>query len=621
MLRRLPETIHTPASRRENIEKTILSVSGWRKIFARETTGSSPEESLSPDLASVDEEMLAIAAVTIGRFFFKQNPEALIAVGRDSRPTGSAMEQIIIQGLLAADVKVRQIGLTAVPQVLAYVGETPAVTGFVYLTASHNPPGYNGLKIGGSTGEVFAAAEAGALIEAFRKNYLGDSECFEAVVRFNSAAPGLLEETIKASQDHAQVARKKYFSRMITILSGEATESRQSIFLKNLDENLHHQTIRVACDYNGSSRIASIDSEILDQFGIRTSSINHQLGHFAHRIVPEGESLEPLKNHMSQDASSYLAGYVPDCDGDRGNLILPILEDSGKLSLVVPDAQFTFALSVISELAFLDLFFPHLKEKAVVTNDATSLRIEAIASAFGARTFRAETGEANVLSLAKEKVAGGFSVRILGEGSNGGNITLPGTVRDPLSTIFSLIKFVYLRHPENKQFLWRHAMEKLKISPAGPMDKPVPAQIFSHFWTYNLGWSTTSVFEKEALFPVQTKSQSVLKSNYEKVFVKDWLSREADLKNRFGFTSYEFLQFEGINTRRGPGNRTGLEDGGFQIVFKNESGTPKGFVWMRGSKTEPVFRVMADLRGDREGEAYLLSWHRDVLRRADSGLL
>jgi phosphomannomutase len=40
---------------------------------------------------------------------------------------------------------------------------------------------------------------------------------------------------------------------------------------------------------------------------------------------------------------------------------------------------------------------------------------------------------------------------------------------------------------------------------------------------------------------------------------------------------------------------------------------------MRGSRTEPVFRVMADVAAEPSEERFLLEIHRDILHRADKG--
>ena len=138
---------------------------------------------------------------------------------------------------------------------------------------------------------------------------------------------------------------------------------------------------------------------------------------------------------------------MPDNDGDRGNIVY-INDRTGCAEIL--EAQEVFALSVLSELEFMKQTAAAAQgasaapgaKLAVAVNGPTSMRIERIAEAYGVEVFRAEVGEANVVNLAAEKRAEGFEVRILGEGSNGGNITHPATVRDPLNTIFALIKLI-----------------------------------------------------------------------------------------------------------------------------------------------------------------------------------
>ena len=69
---------------------------------------------------------------------------------------------------------------------------------------------------------------------------------------------------------------------------------------------------------------------------------------------------------------------------------------------------------------------------------------------------------------------------------------------------------------------------------------------------------------------------------------------------------------------------TGVSDwsqsgkGGLKIIFKDEAGSPLAFIWMRGSGTEPVFRIMCDVRGDNaEEEKALLAWETELLGKAD----
>jgi phosphomannomutase len=87
-----------------------------------------------------------------------------------------------------------------------------------------------------------------------------------------------------------------------------------------------------------------------------------------------------------------------------------------------------------------------------------------------------------------------------------------------------------------------------------------------------------------------------------------------------GITSWK--QFNTIGTHEiegtGPEARALGETGGQKIAFYNSSGEMTDYIWLRGSKTEPVLRILADCRGaDSQREELLLSIHRKIIETAD----
>jgi phosphomannomutase len=68
-----------------------------------------------------------------------------IVVGRDMRPSSVPLERALVEGLLEAGLDVVRVGLVTTPMNYFAVGHLQAAGG-VQVTASHNPPRYNGFK-------------------------------------------------------------------------------------------------------------------------------------------------------------------------------------------------------------------------------------------------------------------------------------------------------------------------------------------------------------------------------------------------------------------------------------------------------------------------------------------
>ena len=134
-------------------------------------------------------------------------------------------------------------------------------------------------------------------------------------------------------------------------------------------------------------------------------------------------------------------------------------------------------------------------------------------------------------------------------------------------------------------------------------------------------FTTTETSAPEAILSIKSKDQAALKKRYEEIFLGEWEKRKNYLKTDLNIISWTEINHEGTESSTGMGGdlRRGDQSGGLKILFKNAANREIGFIWMRGSKTEPVFRILADLEGEnRKGERYLLDWQRSMLEKADS---
>ncbi|MCL7416444.1 MAG: phosphoglucosamine mutase [Halalkalicoccus sp.] len=88
-----------------------------------------------------------------------------VAVARDTRSTGRMLENAAVSGLQSVGCDVDRLGVIPTPGAQAYAARegVPAVM----ITASHNPPEYNGVKLIGSDGIELSVSELEVVEETF----------------------------------------------------------------------------------------------------------------------------------------------------------------------------------------------------------------------------------------------------------------------------------------------------------------------------------------------------------------------------------------------------------------------------------------------------------------------
>ncbi|MDR2786238.1 MAG: phosphatidylglycerol lysyltransferase [Treponema sp.] len=611
----------------------ILSTSGWRGVFA----AGGGEESPVPEISAAHKIFAAAAARVFAAYLREKSgstEKPLVIVGMDTRPTGPAIADLMIRVFLAEGCTVKYAFITAAPEIMAYTRNFAPVsgaangaangaaegsgppTGFVFISASHNPVGHNGLKFGLTGGGVLPGEETAKLIASL-KTLLAEPGRIGGNVQIAGRAETKELELVYAETSRIKrEARAAYLSFTRDVITGSHKELYDSI-----REALDKRPAGIVADLNGSARTVSIDREFITGLGAKYRSINDEPGKIAHRIVPEGESLEPCRVFLEQahrEDPAFVLGYVPDCDGDRGNLVI---WDEAEAKARTLEAQEVFALACVSELAHLvwtgELSFDNkgnaLQKAAVAVNDPTSMRIDRIAHAFDASVFRAEVGEANVVSLARKLRNKGYLVRILGEGSAGGNITHPSAVRDPINTLMALLKLLSIRStPERQGFfeLWCDLSDQAETYH--------PDFTLSDIIASLPAFVTTGAYTPEAVLRVKNADHGLLKDRYQRIFSREWEARKEYLARHYGIADWEASAYNGAEEKRGIRRFGEAGRGGLRIVFSNRAGNQTASIWMRGSGTEPVFRIMADAEGqDRRLERDLIEWQRRMVTEAD----
>lgn len=584
------------SSRKERellLSQAVLSVSGWRLCF-----GETPE-SRSASITPAQRDFSMVAARTFGQSLMEMtvNEDRVIALGIDTRPTGPALAETVMRTFLEMGIPVEWLGIVASPEIMAYTKVSPHLKGFFYITASHNPPGFNGFKFGYGDGAVLKGEYAWPLIQHFRENLLKDGAVAKGARALAGIPPEQLDRLEETRPSLKESSARAYRGFVLQVAAGfPAPAPGDTTFVTSIRAGLARAPLGIVGELNGSARTTSIDRSLFPWLGVRTALYNDRPGEIRHQILPEGAGLAPaaelLQKHHRNDPAFQVA-YVPDNDGDRGNLVF--IDREGAPAIL--EAQQVFALTVLVELAWLRYRGEETEKVGVVVNGPTSIRVEEIARLFGAEVFRAEVGEANVVALAEEKMREGWIIPILGEGSNGGSITPPATVRDPLNTLFALLK------------LRAFPLARLLREPSSDLLLET-AQLIPPF-------TTTGTDDPAARMQVGATSHGKLKARYEELFPARVGEILPDLENELSIDSWEFWNYEGTRAIRGPGNRSGDETGGLRAVFLDRDGQPRASLWMRGSGTEPVFRVMADCAGERPALAKrLIQWQRNLVQEA-----
>ncbi|WP_048078635.1 phosphoglucosamine mutase [Desulfurococcus mucosus] len=160
------------------------------RLFGTDGVRGVVNEELNPEL-------VVRLGLAIGSFFDKGSR---ILVAMDSRAGGELIKNIVAGALMSTGVKVYDAGLAPTPA-LQYAVKSNGFDGGVMVTASHNPPEYNGIKVIGSHGIEVDRDEEEAIEELYWENRfrrVSWRELSHHVEKY----PLVIEEYVKAVVSH-----------------------------------------------------------------------------------------------------------------------------------------------------------------------------------------------------------------------------------------------------------------------------------------------------------------------------------------------------------------------------------------------------------------------------------
>jgi len=218
-------------------------------------------------------------AECVGTYF----GEGDILVGMDGRLTGEALFYASTSGLMSSGRNVGEAGLVPTPA-LQYATKSLEYRGGVMITASHNPPEYNGLKIVGADGVEIPRLDEQKIEKVFRDG---------SITRANWKDVGTARSEPSVIRTYLQGIMSKIDGKMI----------ERGKFSVVMDPG------------NGAQCVAA--PYLLDSFGCKLITINSTIdGTFPGRgPEPTPDTLGGLGSAVRAAGANLGVGY--DGDGDR----------------------------------------------------------------------------------------------------------------------------------------------------------------------------------------------------------------------------------------------------------------------------------------------------------------
>lgn len=336
----------------------IKSISGIRG-----TIGGKEGESLTPN------DVVKYAAA-FGYWAKKNSGINKIVIGRDARPSGGLITKIAAGTLQGLGIDVVDLGLSTTPTVEMAVPAENAGGGII-ITASHNPNGWNALKLLNAKGEFISAAEGEKILE------LADSGEIEFAIS---------KDLGKYSQNDSYI--DYHIDRILELDLVDV-------------EAIRNRNFKIAVDAVNSTGGIAIP-KLLEKLGVQDYQIffGEPNGLFPHNPEPLPENITHICNEVE---SGHLdLGIVVDPDVDR----LAFVGDNGE-----PYGE-EYTLVTIADYVVKN------KPGNTVSNMSSTRALKDVTERAGGTYEASAVGEVNVVNKMKATNA------IIGGEGNGG-IILP----------------------------------------------------------------------------------------------------------------------------------------------------------------------------------------------------
>lgn len=235
------------------------------KLFGTDGVRGIINSTLTPELA------LRLGKA-IGTFFGKGSS---ILLGRDARAGGELIFTAIASGLISTGVKVYDGGAAPTPTI-QYAVKALGYDGGVMITASHNPPQYNGIKVLSNTGIEVSRESENIIEEYYFENRFNEADWsyLTYTIRHEDR---VIETYINAIKTHVDIEhiRKKGF-RILLDTANSVGGLTSPILARDLGCKVY--TLNGNLDPLFPVRLPEPTPETLEETALVAKSLNVDLG-------------------------------------------------------------------------------------------------------------------------------------------------------------------------------------------------------------------------------------------------------------------------------------------------------------------------------------------------------
>ncbi|AEC52651.1 phospho-sugar mutase [Pyrococcus sp. NA2] len=289
----------------------------------------------------VNERLTPELALKVGLALGTYLGEGTVVIGSDTRTSSEMLKRAVISGLLSTGINVIDIGLAPTP-LTGFAIKLYGADAGITITASHNPPEYNGIKVWDRNGMAYTPEKEKELEEIIDSG------------KFNRVSWNRIGKLTRADP------RREYINAVLKEIKLE-------------------DSYTVVID-PGNGAGAILSPYVQRELGNRVITLNsHTSGFFVRELEPNRESLEMLAKSVRVIGAD--VGIAHDGDADR----VGVVDENGNF------VEYEVMLSLIAGY----MLRKYGKGKIITTVDA-GFALDDYVSKLGGKVVRTKVGDVAV---------------------------------------------------------------------------------------------------------------------------------------------------------------------------------------------------------------------------------